>query len=365
MIKIVIILFGVIFLMRRVVLMDYNKAIEIAPNVYWVGANVKEAFFRTNAYLIKGKNESVLVDPGSISQFEIVRNKVLSLVPKEQVKYMIASHQDPDVCSAIVPFKQDGFKFTTISHSRVTALLVFYDKELNFYNIDEHNFKLKWDGDKELQFIFTPYFHSPGAFATYYPDKKILFSSDIFGAFQKNWNLFADEKYADAMKSFNELYAPSKEIVNFSVKKFREKEVEMIAPQHGSVIKKEYIEMMYSALENMKAGMFLENGEINVLKMETTNEIPPDVLTDILNIIKKRASTIIGEESLNKIINEVVSNNEGELTYDRLLQIIEDIKQRNSFAIAVVKVPLVNYVMDNTEKFKGKVPSLIKDIIYM
>ncbi len=345
--------------------MDYGKAIEIAPDIYWVGADEKEAFFRTNAYLIKGKNESILIDPGSIPQFEIVRNKVLSIVPKEQVKYMIASHQDPDVCSAIIPFREDGFKFKTVAHSRVSALLLFYDKHLDLYNIDEHDFKLIWDGNKELEFVFTPYFHSPGAFATYYPEKKVLFSSDIFGAFQKNWSLFADEKYVDAMKSFNELYAPSKEIVNFSVKKFREKDVEIIAPQHGSVIKKEYIEMMYSALENMNAGMFLENGEINVLKMESTNEIPPDVLNDILNIIRKRASTVIGEENLNKIINEVAKNNKGELTYDRLLQIIEDIKHRNSFAIAVVKVPLVNYVMDNTEKFKGKVPSLIKDIIYM
>ncbi len=346
--------------------MDYDKPIEIAPDVYWVGVNDKEAFFRTNSYLIKGKNESILIDPGSISQFEQIKKKVLSLVPKENIKYMIASHQDPDVCSSIVPFANDGFKFKTVAHSRVSALLLFYNKQLDLYNIDEHNFKLKWDDDKELQFIFTPYFHSPGAFATYYPEKKILFSSDIFGAFQKNWNLFADEKYVDAMKSFNELYAPSKEIVNFSVKKFREKDINIIAPQHGSVIKKEYIEMMFSALENMNAGMFLENGEINVLKMESTNEIPKEVLGDILNIIHKRAATVIGEEKLDKIINEVVDKNDGaELTYDRLLQIIEEIKHRNSFAIAVVKVPLVNYVMDNTEKFKGKVPSLIKDIIYM
>ncbi len=346
--------------------MDYEKAIEIAPNVFWVGINVKEAFFRTNAYLIKGENEAVLIDPGSISQFEGVKRKVLSLVPKEQVKYMITSHQDPDVCSAIVPFMQDGFKFKTIAHSRVSALLVFYDKNLDLYNIDEHNFRLQWDnGKKELEFVFTPYFHSPGAFATYFPEQKILFSSDIFGAFQKNWNLFADEKYTDAMKSFNELYAPSKEIVNFSIKRFREKDVNLIAPQHGSVIKKEYIEMVYSALENMNAGMFLENGEINVLKMESTNEISPEVLEEILNIIRKRAGTILGEDSINTIISEVMTNNGGELTYDKLLQIIEGIKARNSLAIAVVKVPLVNYVMDNTVKFKGKVPSLIKDIIYM
>ena len=351
--------------MIRRVAMDYNKPIEIAENIYWVGANEKDAFFRTNSYLIKGENESILVDPGSISQFEKIKEKVLSIVPKEQIKYMIASHQDPDVCSAIVPFTQEGFKFKTVAHSRVSALLIFYNRNLDLYNIDEHNFMLEWDNGKKLEFIFTPYFHSPGAFATYYPEKKILFTSDIFGAFQKDWKLFANEKYIEAMKSFNELYAPSKEIVQYSIEKFRNKDVDIVAPQHGSVIKKEYIEMMYSALENMKAGMFLENGEINVLKMESTDEISPEASKDILNIIKKRAATVLGENDLNEIINKAIANNTESLSYDKLLKTIEAIKAQNTLAIAVVKVPLVNYVMDNPDKFKGKVPSLVKEIIYM
>ncbi len=344
--------------------MDYDKAIEIAENIYWVGVSEKEAFFRTNSYLIKGENESVLVDPGSIPQFDIVSKKVLSLVPKEQVKYVIASHQDPDVCSGIVPFKQNGFKFKTIAHSRVSALLLFYDKNLDLYNIDEHNFELAYDNGKKLQFIFTPYFHSPGAFVTYEPNSKVLFTSDIFGAFQKDWALFADHSYVEAMKSFNELYAPSKEIVNFSVKKFRKLDVNTIAPQHGSVIKKDLIETMYHALETIDAGMFLENAEINVLKMEVMDEIPVNILSDIFKIVKERSETVIGKERAEEILKETVPEGT-QLTYDLLKKFIENVKNENSLAIAVMKVPLVNYIMDNSTKLKGKVPGLVKEIIYM
>ncbi len=344
--------------------MDYDKAIEIAKDIYWVGVNDKEAFFRTNAYLIKGENESVLIDPGSLAQFETIKRKVLSIVPKEQVKYVVASHQDPDVCSAIVPFTQDGFKFKTIAHSRVSALLLFYERNLDLYNIDENNFTLNYDNGKKLDFIFTPYFHSPGAFATYEPENKVLFSSDIFGAFQKDWKIYADDKYVEPMKSFNELYAPSKEIVNYSIKKFREKDVDLIAPQHGSVIKKELIETMYHALETMNAGMFLENAEINVMKMEVMNEIPVDVLSDILKIIRERATVVMGKETVENIIKETIPE-DNILSYSLLAKLVNKIKKENPLAIAVMKLPLVNYVMDNTSRLKGKVPSLVKEIIYM
>lgn len=344
--------------------MNYDEAIEIAKNVYWVGVNEKEAFFRTNAYLIKGENESILIDPGSIPQFETVKRKVNSIVPKEQVKYMIASHQDPDVCSALVPFTEDGFHFKTIAHSRVSALLLFYNQMLDLYNIDENNFELTYDNGKKLNFIFTPYFHSPGAFATYDPESKILFSSDIFGAFQKDWKLYADDKYVEPMKSFNELYAPSKEIVNYSVKKFRGKDVDIIAPQHGSIIRKEYIETMYNALETMNAGMFLENAEINVMKMEVMNEIPIDVLSEILKIASERASVVMGKEEVENIVRNIIPE-DSILSYDLVMKLIKNIKDRNSLAIAVMKVPLVNYVMDNSAKLKGKVPNLVKEIIYM
>ena len=344
--------------------MNYNEAIKIAKNIYWVGANEEEAFLRTNAYLIKGENESVLIDPGSIPQFETVERKVLSLVPKEQVKYVIASHQDPDVCSAIIPFAKHGFKFKTVAHSRVSVLLLSYDRSLDLYNIDENEFVLTYDNGKKLEFIFTPYFHSPGAFATYDPESKTLFTSDIFGAFQKDWELYANEKYMEPMKAFNELYAPSKEIINNSIKKFRQKDVELIAPQHGSIIKKEYIETMYHALETMNAGIFLENAEINVMKMETMNEIPLDILNDILNIIKKRAAAVMGKEAVQNIVNSSLSE-DNTLSYNSIMKLINNIKEENPVAIAIMKAPLVNYVMDNSTKLKEKAPNIVKEIIYM
>ena len=59
--------------------MSYNKPIEIAENIYWMGANEKDTFFRTNSYPIKGKNESILADPSFISQSGKIKEKAPSI----------------------------------------------------------------------------------------------------------------------------------------------------------------------------------------------------------------------------------------------------------------------------------------------
>ncbi len=343
--------------------MDYTKAIEVAKNVFWVGVTDEKSFFRSNSYLIKGENEAVLIDPGSLVQYEQIRDKVLSIVPKEQLKYVVCQHQDPDVSSALYFFVKEGFKFKTIAHSRVSALLVFYSKDLDLYNIDYHDFSLEWDNGKKLEFIFTPYFHSPGAFATYEPEKKLLFSSDIFGAFQKDWNLYADEHYFDAMKAFNELYVPSSEIANFTIKKFEQKEIDMILPQHGSIIKKELVKSAMDTLKEMKAGIFLENATAKIADMETTSEIPQEMLNEMLDIVAKRAAEVLGKEEAEKIKQEVLNGKPA--TSDSIKEFMMKLREKNRIASAVVKMPLINYAMDNADKLKGKIPSLVKEIIYL
>jgi len=343
--------------------MDYTKAVEITKDVYWVGVTDEKSFFRSNSYLIKGEKESVLIDPGSLVQYEQIRDKVLSIVPKEQLKYLVCQHQDPDVSSALYFFTKEGFKFKTVAHSRVSALIVFYSKDLDLYNIDENDFSLEWDNGRKLEFIFTPYFHSPGAFATYEPEEKLLFSSDIFGAFQKDWTLYADENYFDAMKAFNELYVPSSDIANFTIKKFEQKDIDMILPQHGSIIRKELVKPAMDTLKEMKAGIFLENAKAKIADMETTNDIPQDMLNGMMDIVTTRAAEILGKDEVEKLKQEVLG--QGAVTTEKIKEFLLKLKDKNRIAAAVVKMPLINYAMDNAGKLKGKVPTLVKEIIYL
>ena len=48
---------------------DLTKPVEIAENVFWVGAYIKDDIFQCHPYLIRDGKESVLIDPGSLITF--------------------------------------------------------------------------------------------------------------------------------------------------------------------------------------------------------------------------------------------------------------------------------------------------------
>ncbi len=165
------------------------------------------------------------------------------------------------------------------------------------------------------------------------------------------------------MKAFNELYVPSNEIASFTIKKFEQKEIDMILPQHGSIIKKELVKPAMDTLKAMKAGIFLENATVKIADMETTDEIPQDMLNEMLNIVEKRAAEILGKETTEKLKQEVIKGKP--LNPETIKEFILNIREKNHIASAVVKMPLINFAMDNASKLKGKVPSIVKEIIYL
>lgn len=111
--------------------------------------------------------------------------------------------------------------------------------------------------DRTLKFIFMPYMHSPGEIMTYDPKTRILFSGDIFGGLSMDWNLYANEYYMDAMEAFMENYMPSTEIVNENLKRIEGLEIDMICPQHGSIIPKERVGEAVTILKELECGSYL------------------------------------------------------------------------------------------------------------
>ena len=238
---------------------DFTKAIEIATNVYWVGVYVEDDPFECHTYLIVDGDESILIDPGSILEFEGVKQKIETLIDLNSIKYLVAHHQDPDVCANIPAFekviKRDDL--LVITHSRNMALIKHYGIRSGYYIIEEHDFCLKTK-NYGLYFLTTPYAHAPGAFVTYLKEEKVLFSSDIFGAMEESWHFYADENYFDEIKSFHESYMPSQDILNFSLEKIEELTLNLIAPQHGSLIQKEYINPIIEELKNLECGLYID-----------------------------------------------------------------------------------------------------------
>ncbi len=239
--------------------MTINEAVEINKGIYWVGWSDTNAGFANNPYLIVEEEDVVLIDPGSRREdhFSIVKKKIESIIPVEKITHIIVHHQDPDLCASIPLFEEiigrDNFEIITTM--RTALFIPYYDVYTEVTPIMDGDI-LELENGRELTFITSPYLHFPGAFTTYDKQTKTLFSSDIFGAFSIDWELYANENYIQAMKAFHEPYFPHKSAIENFLNKIKNLEINMICPQHGSIINKD-IQKYVEALRTFEVGTWL------------------------------------------------------------------------------------------------------------
>ncbi|MEO1953628.1 MAG: ATP-binding protein [Campylobacterales bacterium] len=240
--------------------MDFNKPIEISKGVFWVGEYIENDPFQCYPYLIVNGDESILIDPGSMLEAKAVVKKVKELISLKQIKYIILHHQDPDVGAAVPAIEKviDREDLRIVTRSSVRIFLRHYGIKSKYYEIEKHNYRLETDSGLSLLFITTPYCHTPGSYISYHSNNKLLFSSDIFGGLEKSWKFYADETYFKDAKKFHELYMPSRDIFNYTLQKIEKLDIELIAPQHGSLIKKEFIKPLIEKMKNLECGLHVE-----------------------------------------------------------------------------------------------------------
>ena len=240
--------------------MNYNDPIKIAKNTYWIGEYLKDDPFQCHPYLILNGDESILIDPGSMLEARTIIKKAKQLISLHKIKYIILHHQDPDVAAAVPAIEKLIARedLEVVTHGSVSLFLRHYNIKSKFYNFEEHNNQLETDNGFKIKFLTTPYCHAPGAFVSYCVKSKLLFSGDIFGGLQTPWKLYADENYFNEARKFHELYIPSRDIFNYALQKIEKLDIDLIAPQHGSLIKKEYIRPLIDKMKNLECGLHVE-----------------------------------------------------------------------------------------------------------
>ncbi|MDD2619841.1 MAG: response regulator [Syntrophomonadaceae bacterium] len=267
--------------------MNKLKTAEIAPNIFWVGGGEQHGGLRCNPYLLVDNDEAVLIDPGSVLDFEDVLANVCSIIPLEKIKYVILHHQDPDFCAGVPLFEQKGARFIIAAHWRTQTLVRYYGIKSDYYIVNENEFKLVLKSGRVLSFVQTPYLHFPGSIATYDSHSKILFSSDLFGAFSGEWSLYASDDYMEKMKAFHEHYMPSNDILRPVMEVLLGMDIAMIAPQHGSIINNRISEYI-KALRDLECGAFLTPIKHDLAKSGGYKSICSKILKRYASIFKKQ-----------------------------------------------------------------------------
>jgi len=240
---------------------NFDEPVAITRDIFWVGFSDVQTKLHCNPYLLVEEEESILIDPGSIPDFPKVMRKVIDVVDPHSISHIIAQHQDPDVCGNL-PVTEDIVErsdLKIVAHRNTARLIRHLGLRSEFYHIDDHDNELVLKSGRRIEFMFTPYLHSPGAIVTYDRNTRTLFSSDIFGGYSEEWSLFPKgDEFLEGMMKFHQLYMPSNAILRRALEQMEQRwSIERILPQHGCVLEGENIGKAMSFLKQLPCGIDL------------------------------------------------------------------------------------------------------------
>jgi len=247
-----------------------DDAIAIQGEIYWVGNHVEDAGLQCNTYLLLDDEEAVLIDPGSIPDFPVVMRKIIDLINPVEISTIIAHHQDPDVCGNLPVMEDiiDRNDLLIAAHTHSKRLIGYLGPKSGFYQVDKHDYTLILKSGRVLEFMFTPFLHSPGAIVTYDARTKTLFSSDIFGALPaKEPSLFAGDGFLKLMEPWHQAYMPSNAILKGCLETMQKRwRIDRILPQHGTIIEGENVGRAFAHLKQLPCGMDLPPAVLELLQ---------------------------------------------------------------------------------------------------
>ncbi len=243
-----------------------DQVIEITDGTYWVGHR-EGTLLERNTYLrvfeAEGKPSiNLLIDPGPPQDFMEITKKVSQVIGDiRNLHLAFLNHQDPDVVFNASYLQKSNPAMQVLCSEDTWRLVRFYDLAQDKYKPVERfpGMKAKLSTGHQLQFVPTPFCHFRGATMLYDLQTRILFTGDLFGGLSYQKNFMADENSWDGIKTFHQIYMPSREALSLAVKNIRALDPPPVAlaPQHGGIISGALVEHYLSKLEKLPVGLNL------------------------------------------------------------------------------------------------------------
>ncbi|MBI5641796.1 MAG: FprA family A-type flavoprotein [Nitrospirae bacterium] len=253
------------------------KTVQIKPDIYWVGAidwgvrdfhgYVTPNGTTYNNYLIMDE-QITLVDTVKHDFSEITIDNIRSLTDPSLIKNIVVNHIEPDHVSSI----------DKIMELTPDAMIYISDKgkkglERSF-DISKWNFTVVKSGDTiktgkyTLLFLETPMLHWPDSMVTYVKEAKLLISQDAFGQHLATTARFDDEfiecaSHAELEDAIVDYYAnilmPFGQLIKNKIADIQKLglDIDMIAPDHGIIWRKEPQRVIESYLRMANGGAAL------------------------------------------------------------------------------------------------------------
>lgn len=231
------------------------KAIEIKPDIYWVGAvdwsvrdfhgYVTPSGTTYNNYLIMD-DEITLIDTVKYNFSHITARNIKSVTPLSKIRNIVINHIENDHASALQRIMASAPDATIYISGRGKQGLE------RFFNTAKWNVKVVKTGDeikigkRTLKFIETPMIHWPDSMMTYVVEEKLLITQDAFGQHLATTARFDDEFYKGGSISeledatidyYANILMPFGKLIKTKISQIQEMglDIEMVAPDHGII----------------------------------------------------------------------------------------------------------------------------------
>ncbi|MBN1780689.1 FprA family A-type flavoprotein [bacterium] len=231
-------------------------AIEIRPDIYWIGVNdrttdlfeglwpISKEGVSYNAYLINDA-KTAIIDLAKAFKTDEFFNQIHSITDISNLDYVVVNHLEPDHSGVLCMLRKLAPKTTILCSEKAVEMLK------NFYGIQE-NVRIVRDGESvslgrhELQFFMTPFVHWPETMMTYEKKDGILFSCDGFGGYGafvgnifddtcKNPDFYERESLRYYVNIVSKFSGP----VLKAIDKLTGLPIQVIAPSHGLIWRKD------------------------------------------------------------------------------------------------------------------------------
>ncbi len=227
---------------------------------------------QSNQFLIVSGNDSLLLDPGGDLTYIPLTLAISRHLPGKDLNMIFASHQDPDIISALSRWmiNTPAQIITSALWSRFLPHLVsdYVGKKVG--DITDRLVAVPDDGgwlpfgDGKLMILPAHFMHSVGNLHLYDPRSKTLFSGDLGASMvdQGGGEPMSFEQLMPHMRDFHRRYIGSRSILKYWVNMVRQLDIEAIMPQHGAaIIGEENITAFLQWLENEPCGIDLMEQE--------------------------------------------------------------------------------------------------------
>lgn len=235
------------------------KKVKISDGIHMLTMNVEDILFEgiweiangvtLNSYIVEGEKTAII--DGVIGWDGVPDTLYNSLkemgVEPERIDYLIVNHMEPDHSGWISSFQKIKDDFTIVCTDKAAKMLGSFYGEDKIRVIKEGD-TLDLGKGKVLSFHPVPNVHWPDTMYTYEINSKTLFSCDMFGAFGRMGDHIFDDELAKEERDFFEeegiryysnvmtTFTPS---LRKAIDKAKELEVNIIAPGHGPVYRKD------------------------------------------------------------------------------------------------------------------------------